>query len=585
MQLPAALIALVLSVLLVAGPAQARYRIGISEQDRAMFSSPAWQRLGLVRTRYLVAWDWAKTGQQAEVDAYMRAARAAGQDVLVTFTAHRGCFNGRRTAASATAAPRARAPTAPRSAGSTTATRGCARTPGGTRSTTSPNRRSRRPRLAVRYYRVLRSERRRRDFRVLAADVLDTANLLRYLRAFRRLAPGRPRLWGLHNYQDVNRGTAGDTRRMLRAVRGEVWLTETNGIVKFGDSRQFRYSEARAARRTRWMFRIADRYDARRPQRRARISRLFVYEWFGAPPGARFDAGVVGPDGSSASRLRVLRRHVPATADRYRPRRPQRTEERSQVKEEELVSRVTDLLREAGAEEPVVAAGIFNPRGHTGGMFAGGLAGDSVGGAFGGLGSSIGTAGGALAGAKANDAASGLPEWLVLAVTEASVVGFDTDGRRRPTRPIFRLERARLETKVHQRVNVRVLELIDRETGARIELEGNRIPTLHTGPVLDALKDWRPASRCLTTLPIALRGSSSRKRISRGRLCGASSPATWSISSRAAGRGLALGDDPGDDPLAEVRRRARRSPPPRARPGARAARPRPRPRRPCSRRS
>ncbi len=159
------------------------------------------------------------------------------------------------------------------------------------------------------------------------------------------------------------------------------------------------------------------------------------------------------------------------------------------MKEEELVSRVTDLLREAGADEPVVAAGIFNPRGHTGGMFAGGLAGDSVGGAFGGLGSSIGTAGGALAGAKANDAASGLPEWLVLAVTDASVVGFDTDGRRRPTRPIFRLERARLETKVHQRVNVRVLELIDRETGARIELEGNRIPTLHTGPVLDALQD------------------------------------------------------------------------------------------------
>ena len=67
-------------------------------------------------------------------------------------------------------------------------------------------------------------------------------------------------------------------------------------------------------------------------------------------------------------------------------------------------------------------------------MFAGGMAGDSAGGAFGGFGSSIGTAGGALAGAKANDAASGLPEWLVLAVTDASVVGFDTDGRRRPCR-------------------------------------------------------------------------------------------------------------------------------------------------------
>ena len=158
------------------------------------------------------------------------------------------------------------------------------------------------------------------------------------------------------------------------------------------------------------------------------------------------------------------------------------------MKEEELVSRVTDLLREAGAEEPVVAAGIFNPRGHTGGMFAGGLAGDSVGGAFGGLGSSIGTAGGALAGAKANDAASGLPEWLVLAVTEANVVGFDTDGRRRPTRPIFRLERARLETKVHQRVNVRVLELVEESSGARLELEGNRIPVTHSKDVIELLR-------------------------------------------------------------------------------------------------
>jgi hypothetical protein len=158
------------------------------------------------------------------------------------------------------------------------------------------------------------------------------------------------------------------------------------------------------------------------------------------------------------------------------------------VKEEELVNRVAELLGEHGAPEEVVAAGVFNPRGHTGGMFAGGFVGDSAGGAFGNLGSSIGTAGGAMAGARANDTAAGLPAWLVVAVTPTSVVGFDTDGRRRPTRPLFRLERSRLEIKVHQRVNVRVLELIERETGARVELEGNRIPTLHTGPVLDALK-------------------------------------------------------------------------------------------------
>jgi hypothetical protein len=133
-----------------------------------------------------------------------------------------------------------------------------------------------------------------------------------YLRAFLRRAPGRPRLWGLHNYQDVNNRTSLDTRRMLETVPGKVWMTETNGIVKFGDSRQWRYSEARAARRTRWMFRLADRYDSRHRGMRSRITRLFIYQWFGAPPGARFDAGLVDPDGTPRAAYFVLQKHAPA---------------------------------------------------------------------------------------------------------------------------------------------------------------------------------------------------------------------------------------------------------------------------------
>ena len=97
---------------------------------------------------------------------------------------------------------------------------------------------------------------------------------------------------------------------MLETVPGEVWLTETNGIVKFGDSPQFRYSEARAARCTRWLFRLADRYDTRRRGRRSRITRVFVYEWFGAPSGARFDAGLVGEDGAPRPAYFIVRRHA-----------------------------------------------------------------------------------------------------------------------------------------------------------------------------------------------------------------------------------------------------------------------------------
>jgi hypothetical protein len=309
--LPAALTTLLVVLLLGAGSADASYRVGVSEQSAEMFAAPAWQRLGMRRARYLVPWDWAASDRQrAEVDAYMTAARAHGQDVLVTFTAHRGCFDGRRYA-------RDRICRAPGAGEYRAAFRAFDDRYPWVRTYAAWNEVNHisqptfaKPRLAVRYYRVLRGERRRRGFRVMAADVLDTANMHRYLRAFLRRAPGRPRLWGLHNYQDVNDRTSADTRRMLHTVRGEVWLTETNGIVKFGEGRQFRYSESRAARRTRWMFRLAERYQARGHGRRSRISRLYVYQWFGAPAGARFDAGLVSVDGAPRPAYFVVERHL-----------------------------------------------------------------------------------------------------------------------------------------------------------------------------------------------------------------------------------------------------------------------------------
>ena len=313
--LPAVIVAVFAVLLVRADAVHASYRVGFSEQNAAMFATPSWQRLGVDQVRYLVPWDWTTSDrQQAEVDAFMTAARAHAQDVLVTFTAPRGCYDGRRYAR----APACRAPGAGEYRAAFRAFDD--RYPW-VRTYSAWNEVNHvsqptfgRPRLAVRYYRVLRGERRRRGFRVLAADVLDTANIHRYLRSFLRRAPGRPRLWGLHNYQDVNDRTSADTRRMLRAVPGEIWLTETNGIVKFGESRQFRYSEARAASRTRWMFRLADRYDTRRRRLRSRIGRVFLHRWFGEPAGARFDAGVVDPDGSPRRAYYVVARRVQRNA-------------------------------------------------------------------------------------------------------------------------------------------------------------------------------------------------------------------------------------------------------------------------------
>ena len=155
-----------------------------------------------------------------------------------------------------------------------------------------------------------------------------------------------------------------------------------------------------------------------------------------------------------------------------------------------MVDKVRDALARRGIQDEIVAAAMFFPRGHFGGAFAGGMIGGDLGERMGGLAGGIGTAGGALAGQHANDSASGLPERMLVGVSSTSVYGFGTrrEREREPTDLVFRLPRSQLEVRVQQRVNVRVVELIDKANGARVELEGARMPGFHVGDVLSALK-------------------------------------------------------------------------------------------------
>jgi hypothetical protein len=160
------------------------------------------------------------------------------------------------------------------------------------------------------------------------------------------------------------------------------------------------------------------------------------------------------------------------------------------VKEGTMVERVQEALARLGIDDEVVAAGMFFPRGHSGAMFAGGMVGGEIGGDLGRVAGDVGLVAGAIGGGKAVDAASGLPERMMVAVSGSTVYGFDThrEHGREPTDLIFRLPRSRLEVKVHPRVNVRVVELIDEETDSRVELEGERIGGTHVSDVIDALR-------------------------------------------------------------------------------------------------
>ncbi len=160
------------------------------------------------------------------------------------------------------------------------------------------------PKRAAQYYNVVRKL--CRGCKIVAADVIDERNMERWLSVFRRTAI-RPRLWGLHNYKDTNprRGQQfGGTRRLVKAVRGQIWLTETGGLARFvlpGGGTLFPFSLSRQDRAVKRMFSLAKRY-------RSRIKRLYIYNWFGQTRSNRFDAGLVNPNGSARPAYNTVRR-------------------------------------------------------------------------------------------------------------------------------------------------------------------------------------------------------------------------------------------------------------------------------------
>jgi hypothetical protein len=274
--------------------------VGVADQNPGMFTDPLFERLRVKRSRNFPAWNVALSSQQAAgLDAWLDAARAARIQPLISFSQSVGSRCPRKPCKLPTVREYTRAFRAFRR-----------RWPHV--KVISPwneaNHRSqptfKNPKRAAQYYNVVR--RYCRGCKIVAADVIDERNMERWLATFRRYAR-RPRIWGLHNYRDTNprRGQQyGGTRRLLRAVRGQVWLTETGGLARFvlpGGGTLFPYSLSRQNRAVKRMFSLAKRY-------RSRIKRLYIYNWFGQPRSQRFDAGLVNPNGTPRPAYNTVRR-------------------------------------------------------------------------------------------------------------------------------------------------------------------------------------------------------------------------------------------------------------------------------------
>jgi hypothetical protein len=258
--------------------AHARFTVGVGDQRPGALSDPRLLALHLHQSRYVTPFDVALRHdfRRAQLDAWLAAARANHVRPLVAFyTDH----HRKPTVARYRRAVRAFHAAYPQVRDLSTWNE------------VNLSVLSRDPRRAARFYLELRKL--CRSCRVVAADVLDSSTVGRFLRAFRRVAP-HARLWGLHNYLDVNYGRTSGTRRVLAAVPGEVWLTEVGGIIS---SRRRHFSTRRQATAVHRVFAIARRF--------RRIRRVYLYNWAG---GRRtWDSGLIAPSGRARPALGALR--------------------------------------------------------------------------------------------------------------------------------------------------------------------------------------------------------------------------------------------------------------------------------------
>ena len=278
-----------LLALSVAPAAHARFTLGIDAQNTVMLDDPRFHALGVKHMRVVVPYDL--LGDAASLARYapvLEQARIHDTRVLVAF--NHSAKRPRRLPSVAeyqryvrefrTRFPWVREITVWNEANHVT----------------QPTYRN--PRMAAQYYNAARVA--CKSCAIVAADVLDSTNLAPWIKTFRRYAKS-PAIWGLHNYKDVHRLRDVSIKAMRKATgrRGQVWLTETGGIVRFADS--IPYDERRAAKATAHVLRVA----AKR-----RVSRVYLYQWTGEELGHRWDSGLIAVDGRARPALNVVEAHL-----------------------------------------------------------------------------------------------------------------------------------------------------------------------------------------------------------------------------------------------------------------------------------
>ena len=283
--------------------AKPRVIVGLGEQRPDTFVDPRFRATGIKAVRVVASYDVVRTGGKrlAELDAYMATIKAEGLTPLVSFSA------------SSVRSRKKKLPSVSQFVRDVKRFR--ARYPDvriygtwneanyGTRQPTGRN-----PKRTAVFYKRLK--RLCRGCTVLVAEYLanGTKKSKRWLKTFKK-ALGRGRhLWGLHNYPDPNYFTTKHTRHFLRNTRGNIWITETGGIVRFADV--LLPSTKRAARALKFAFKL--------PRLSRRIKRIYIYNWKAHPGDDHWNSGLLSASGKERpayyTLFRILGRTPPPAA-------------------------------------------------------------------------------------------------------------------------------------------------------------------------------------------------------------------------------------------------------------------------------
>ena len=284
----------------VPNPGKGKAVVGIADQTAETFSDPLFTQLGVKNARLNLAWDALQYDWQVqELDNWMAKANAAGVQPLVVFSQSR--VKG-RTRILPTPAEygavvdqlRARYPFLNEFAGWNEMNY-----PG---QPTFKN-----PKMVAQYYKVLRAK--CPTCKILPGSLLDNPNLVPWTKKLRKeikkLRQPEPKLWGLHNYSDVNRLRDTSTKKLLKVVKGKIWLVETGGVVAATSPTASRYPQgaAYAAKVTAYIL-------GTMVKKNPRIERAYIYEWKAPTGPVSWDSGLVSPEDTTRPAYDVVKSYV-----------------------------------------------------------------------------------------------------------------------------------------------------------------------------------------------------------------------------------------------------------------------------------